>query len=118
LITVTFKNVILNNEVNLDNSASLYIEISGHAGFSKKGNDIVCSAVSILSETFILTVARILKIKQKTEKKDGFLSSLILLEKVSTEDKVKLKLLIESLLVGLLEINKEFPDKVKIDFVN
>jgi hypothetical protein len=118
LITVIFKNFIFNDVIDLDYSSTLYLEISGHSDLNKKGNDILCSAVSVLTQTFILTVKRVLKIKQQVNRDEGFLSSLIDLKEVSAEDKIRLKLLIESLLIGLLEINGEYPDKLKIEFVN
>ncbi len=118
MITVVLKNVVLNEEIDLNNSSTVYLEISGHSDINKKGNDILCSAVSALSQTFILTVARILKINQQIGRDDGYLSSLITLDGVSAENRSKLKLLFESLLIGLLEINSEYPDKIKIEFVN
>ncbi|PKL17971.1 MAG: hypothetical protein CVV49_08220 [Spirochaetae bacterium HGW-Spirochaetae-5] len=118
MITVIFKNLIFNEVIDLNNSSTLYLEVSGHSDLNKKGNDILCSAVSVLTQTFVLTVNRVLKIKQQVNRGEGFLSSLIDLKDVSAEDKLGLKLLIESLLIGLLEINGEYPDKLKIEFVN
>jgi len=118
LITIVFKNFLFNDVIDLDYSSTIFLKISGHSDLNKKGTDILCSAVSVLSQTFILTVARILKIKQQINRDEGFLSTLIDLKEVSAEDKIKLKLLIESLLIGLLEINGEYPDKIKIEFVN
>lgn len=36
-----------------DMNDEISIEISGHAGYGKKGEDIVCSAISMLSQTLI-----------------------------------------------------------------
>lgn len=94
------------------------MEISGHSGQNSKGYDIICSAVSALSQTFILSVARILQINQQISRNDGYLSSTIPVNHISAEDKTKLKLLIESLLIGILEINSEYPDRISIEFVN
>jgi len=116
LITIVLKNIVFDDVVDL--KSKIYLEISGHSGLNKKGSDILCSAVSALTQTFILTVARLLKIEQKISRSDGFLSSLITLDKISADKKSKLKLLIESLLIGLLEIKGEYPDKIKIEFVN
>jgi len=118
LITIVFKNFVFNDVIDLNYSSTIYLEISGHSDLNKKGSDILCSAISVLSQTFILTVTRVLQIKQQINRNEGFLSTFINLEEVSAEDKEKLKLLIESLLIGLLEINGEYPDKIKIEFVN
>ncbi len=37
----------------LEDERSRQIEISGHAGYAEKGKDIVCAAVSILSQAFL-----------------------------------------------------------------
>lgn len=118
MISIFFKNIVFNDEIDLKKNSAIYIEISGHSDLNKKGSDILCSAVSVLSQTFILTVERVLKIKQQITRDNGFLSTLITLKGISAEDRLKLKLLIESLLIGLLEINGEYPDKIKIEFVN
>jgi len=118
LITIVFKNIGNEKEIDLTNRSTIYLEISGHSYLGKKGNDILCSAVSALSLTFLSTVTRILKIKQQVSRDNGLLSSFIILDGVSAEDKSKLKLLIESLLIGFNEINSEYPDKVRIEFVN
>lgn len=118
MINIIFKNIVFNDSIDLNNTNFIYIEISGHSGLNNRGNDILCSAVSVLSQTFILTVDRVLNIKQKIGRDDGFLSSLVTLDGVSAEDRSKLKLLVESLLIGFLEINGEYPDRLKIEFVN
>lgn len=118
MITIILKNCIFNDVIDLNYSKTLYLEISGHSDLNKKGTDILCSAVSVLTHTFILTVKRVLEIKQQINRDEGFLSTLIDLKEVSAEDKLGLKLLIESLLIGLLEIDGEYPDKLKIEFVN
>jgi uncharacterized protein YsxB (DUF464 family) len=118
LIAIIFKNIVSNDKIDLDKDAVISLEVSGHSGLNKKGSDILCSAVSALSQTFILTVARILKIEQQLQREDGYLSSRIDLNGLSSESREKLKLLFESLLIGLFEIDKEYPDKIKIEFVN
>jgi uncharacterized protein YsxB (DUF464 family) len=118
LITAVFKNIVSNDKIDLDKDIIVSLEVSGHSGLNKKGNDILCSAVSALSQTFILTVARVLQIEQQLKQEDGYLSSCIDLNGMSSDDRTKLKLLIDSLLIGLFEINKEYPDKIKIEFVD
>ena len=118
MITVIFKNIANNDKIDLDKDAIISLEVSGHSDLNKKGSDILCSAVSALSQTFVLTVARILNIEQQLKQEDGYLSSQIDLVGLSSENRLKLKLLFESLLIGLFEISKEYPDKIKIEFAN
>ncbi|MCL1833994.1 MAG: ribosomal-processing cysteine protease Prp [Leptospirales bacterium] len=118
MIAIIFKNIVSNDKIDLDKDTIISLEVSGHSGLNKKGSDILCSAVSALSQTFILTVARILQIEQQLKREDGYLSSRIDLNGLSSKSREKLKLLFESLLIGLFEIDKEYPDKIKIEFVN
>lgn len=81
----------------------------GHAGFDEKGKDIVCSAVSVL---FINTFNSIEKFTN-----DSFSSN-------QTKDKIEIKfpnevsneskLLLDSLMLGLKETEKEYGRYLKI----
>ena len=95
MITIVLKNIVFDGEIDLEKRRTVYLEISGHSYLSSKGSDILCSAISALSQTFILTVSKILKIKQQISRDSGFLSSFIALDEISAEDKSKLKLFIE-----------------------
>ena len=118
MITVVFKNIFTEKEVDLEKTGNIYIEFNGHSGLNTKGNDIICSAVSILVHTFTLSVGKILKIRQRIVRKDGFLSTDIMMDEVSFADRSRLKLLIESLIIGLTAIDDEYPEKIKIKLVN
>lgn len=118
MISIFFKNIVFDNKIDLSRSNAVYIEVSGHSDLNKKGSDILCSAVSALTQTFILTIERVLKIKQQIIRDDGFLATSVTTEGITAEDRSGLKLLIESLLIGLLEINGEYPGRIKIEFVN
>lgn len=39
--------------------------ITGHAGYDVKGEDIVCAAVSVLAQTILLALVKVCKIKKK-----------------------------------------------------
>lgn len=51
-------------------------EISGHTGYATHGEDILCAAVSAVSQSTCLGVMQILNLKAKMKKNDdkGFLS--------------------------------------------
>ncbi len=118
MIIIKLNNIVYNKEVCLVNSSSFSIEISGHSYFDKKGSDIVCSAVSVLAQTLILTLSRILKIEQGIEQRDGFLKTTIAAKDIGDDKLTGIKLLIESFLVGVAEINGGYPERVKIEIVN
>ncbi len=46
----------------------------GHSGYAKHGSDIVCAALSALTQNAVLGIVETLKINAKFEYQDGFLS--------------------------------------------
>ncbi|OGO76636.1 MAG: hypothetical protein A2Y23_06460, partial [Clostridiales bacterium GWB2_37_7] len=49
-------------------------KVDGHAGFAKSGDDIVCSAVSVLTQTTVQGLKMVADIDIEYEIKDGYLS--------------------------------------------
>ncbi|MDN5345862.1 ribosomal-processing cysteine protease Prp [Petrotoga halophila] len=89
------------------NSESPSVEIFGHAEFSSFGNDIVCSAVSVLTQF----VAEILKNESlgQIEKREGYL-------KISLKQETHLsQLLLDYLLKSLVAISKDYPRNLKVE---
>lgn len=114
MILVRFYNIRIDNGREFFDSETFKVLISGHAGDNVKGRDIVCSAVSALSQTLVLSIERLIKAKQTVKIENGFMSATV--ETGSIEQKEKLKLLIESFLIGILEIQKEHPGRIRLDF--
>jgi len=89
------------------NSEMPSVEIFGHAKFSSFGNDIVCSAVSVLTQF----VAEILKNESlgQIEKREGYL-------KILLKQKTYLSnLLIDYLIKSLVAISKDYPRNLKVE---
>ena len=116
MISIRFSNLSFARGIIFPESGNIIITIEGHSGKGTKGNDIVCAGVSSLSQTLILSVSRILKIEQEIRKNStGYLSTEIDIAKPGKEDLEKLKILIESFLLGVSEINREHPGTIIID---
>lgn len=83
-----------------------FVEIKGHAEFDEFGKDIVCSAVSILTQF----VAEIIKNENSGEykKKDGYL-------KISWKDNEISDKLIKYLHDALKSIEESYPDNLKVE---
>lgn len=80
--------------------------VEGHAEYAEEGKDIVCSAVSVLTQTILhsmLNVTRAFHIKEK-----GLMD--VNIEHLTRESVV----LSDTLLWGLREIERAFPEYVKI----
>lgn len=118
MVTARFYNIAFQDGLQVKNGIeSIVVEISGHSGYGQNGFDIVCAGISALTQTLILSITRLIKIKQNVTKKDGLLKTEIILKETDTEQNSKLMLILETLLIGLLEISKEYPGSVKIEFV-
>ena len=85
----------------------------GHTGFGDAGEDIVCSAVSAVTQTTLLGITEVLKLPAAVEVEDGFLSCM--LEK-GVGDAVwqKAELIFETMAVGLRSIADTYSDYLKI----
>jgi hypothetical protein len=114
LIVIRLGNISFKDGLYFPDNMPVNITISGHAGNDSKGRDIVCAAVSALSQTLILSIERLVKAEQSVKVRDGVLSSTLQPASEQAEE-TKLKLLIESFLIGILEIQREYPDRIKIE---
>ncbi len=89
-------------------------EIKGHAGYAPAGADIVCAAVSAVSETTVLGLTRVLGLNcpVHTDEKRGALSCFLPPEGADERAQVLLKTLVE----GLTGIYQEYPGFIRIIF--
>lgn len=89
---------------------------SGHAGYSKKGTDIVCAAVSALTQSAILALERLVGVELtlKADAKTGYMDC----SWENPSDKMdQSQLVIGMVALGLAEIQKQYPDHLKVDEV-
>ena len=89
----------------------------GHAGFAKKGYDIVCASVTSL----LRTVALVLENKptvELDEKTFGRGSLAISVKKHSGDDESLLQYSFDFLNVGLSQLQKDYPDCVELRVEN
>lgn len=81
----------------------------GHTAFRKKGEDIVCAGISSILQTAILGLTDYLKVDLALRKEIGDMS--VRLKNPPTKE---VEAILEAMLLGLREIEKEYPDRVKI----
>lgn len=85
------------------------IEVKGHAGYGKKGEDIVCSAVSILTYTILAYLMQRKEIKvQDAVIKDGY----AYLKWRPPQDE-SCNAVIDALCVGYEILQQNYPDHVQ-----
>jgi len=84
--------------------------VEGHAGYAKKGQDIICSAVSVLATNTVNSVEAFTNDKFSCKQAENGFLELILTEDVSKES----RLLLDSFFLGIEAIEKEYGN----NFVN
>jgi uncharacterized protein len=94
------------------NNLIVAFKIKGHTGYDEAGRDIVCSAISTLSCSIGDGIIEILKVTPEYSVEDGFLS--LSLEKVSGDDVKKSQVLLETLLLGLKNIETMYGKYIKV----
>ena len=84
-------------------------EAKGHAGAGPRGNDIVCAAVSVLTDSVFLGLDRHLKREMEWDADSGDIS--VRLKDAPDE---LTEAILATLVLGLTEIQKIYPDKLRI----
>ena len=89
----------------------------GHSGYATSGEDIVCAAVSALTQTTLNGLTNVLKAPVMFEIDDEAAILEARLSPEATEAQVKqAQLLLETLLEGLRAIERSYPRNVRIFF--
>lgn len=87
--------------------------VKGHTGFAEAGEDIVCSAVSAITQTAVLGLTEVLKLSAAVSVHDAKLSCM--LEKdIADIDWQKAELILETMALGLRSIADSYGDYIKI----
>ncbi|HLS52370.1 MAG TPA: ribosomal-processing cysteine protease Prp [Tissierellaceae bacterium] len=94
--------------------------IKGHAGYAAYGEDIVCSAVSILSHTALLSLVKVAgieekDIKYKVEEEKGYLI-VTLPKKINKESLDKAQIILQSFELGIGSITEAYPKHVRLQY--
>ena len=84
-------------------------EANGHAGAGPRGSDIVCAAVSVLTDSVFLGLDRHLKREMEWDADSGDIS--VRLKEAPDE---LTEAILATLVLGLTEIQKIYPDRLRI----
>jgi uncharacterized protein YsxB (DUF464 family) len=87
--------------------------VSGHAGQSKAGADIVCAGVSALAQTALLALRQYLASAPPAKVRRGFLE--VVLPELSGAEEEKTRLILEVILLGLSALRDAYPAYVQLD---
>lgn len=89
------------------------LKVTGHADFSEHGSDIVCSAVSALTQTALLGLVEIAELDLKYCIKEGFLSFSIP-DTDELDKKLKACAIIDTMVMGLKNIEENYSPYIRL----
>lgn len=82
--------------------------ISGHASFGVHGEDIVCAAISALSQTAILGLVHLAKASPDFHQEDGLLSCQISPD-LTGEPLAQAHIILKTMFLGIKNIADQYP---------
>ena len=92
------------------------LQVEGHAGLNKKGEDIVCSAVSALAQTAVLSVTMLAGIEPDLHKRDGYIKMTVDTTSLDEHAAETIQTILGTFVIGITEIVKTYPRQVHIEF--
>ena len=96
------------NERSDGSTAGLLIE--GHAGLASAGNDILCAAVSVLSENLGASLTLLLEVPAEIHANDGLYRVTVPLKHHSDAS----ELLFQSTILGLRVLAEQYPERMRL----
>ena len=90
-------------------------KIKGHAQPKEKQLDVdlICNSISVISQTTVIGIEEVLKIKVKYVIDDGFLN--LNLEDQTIEDIERCQVLLETMILGLKSIEITYGEYIKVE---
>ncbi|RQD76828.1 MAG: ribosomal-processing cysteine protease Prp [Candidatus Syntrophonatronum acetioxidans] len=89
-------------------------KVWGHASFAPHGQDIVCAAVSAVTQTTVIGLKKVLQVKPLLNIREGLLECSVPRNLTRSEGE-KVDLLMEVMVAGLEEIKKEYPSYIEVE---
>lgn len=87
-------------------------ELKGHAGYANIGHDIVCAAVSTLSQATMIGVSGVLGIDSQQEEGEAYLKFMI--DPTNDTRMEKAQVLFKTMALALDDIQWQYKDFVKV----
>lgn len=89
------------------------IRVEGHAGFADHGEDIVCAAVSALTQTALIGLERVARHPHEGKIRDAYLLCRVK-PGGTTESAALAQAILETTVLGLLDIAKDYHQFVRV----
>lgn len=110
-------------KVNLYKNSEDYIgkyNVSGHAGYASKGQDIVCAAVSVLAQTTLMSLIEVCgideeEIKYAIDDEKGILDVSIP-KTIDSDIRNKVQIVLKTFELGIKSIIESYPGYVTLEY--
>ena len=86
----------------------------GHTGYAEEGEDIVCAAVSAITQTAVIGITEVIKAPCALDVSDGELH-LMLEKSVKGKQFEQAELILRTMLAGLRSIETDYSDYLKLE---
>ena len=98
----------------LDDGMMAGFEAGGHAGAKRvRGYDLVCCAVSALTQTGVNALVSVAGVKPEVEVRDGYLKC-ILPQGMDDKAAESAQIVLRTIMTGLTDIQKIYPNLIRI----
>lgn len=88
--------------------------IIGHSDYEEAGRDIVCAAVSAITQTAVLGLIDVVGIKVDYQQKKGNVECVIT-EEISAVDREKVTIVLETMVCGLKSIQAGYSEYIRVE---
>ena len=97
-----------------DNDEIISFSLDGHAGYDVEGKDIVCAAVSAVTNMTLIGLNEKLKLNLKVEKSDGGYIKVSLPDNVPDAEMMVAQFLLESMVTEYLDIESSYGEYILV----
>lgn len=89
--------------------------LKGHAGYGEQGEDLACAGISAITQTALLGITDVLKIKAKVTLEEGN-ALCLLLEDTPEGEREKADVVIRTMEAGLRSLLSGYPKALKLSY--
>ncbi len=89
-------------------------EVRGHAGYEEAGRDIICAAVSAVTQSTVKGLAEVVGCEPDMEYSEGFLRCRVNMDDLPRTQQWCVQVLMETLRLALDDIQEQYPDRIRL----
>lgn len=88
--------------------------VEGHAGYADPGEDIVCAGVSALAETALIGLKKVARAAMESRRAEGLVWVRLAEPPRSAESWSRAQAILQTTLLGLKDIQKDYPAYIRV----